>query len=255
MVDLPLLAQSEPPAPEAGGSTPQSQPPRYSWAPAALDPLDTISTRIGTGWVYTPLLPAQPGLMPHIIMRTSLTFATLLMITSLTACVLRSHQSFWPMAYDLASNLDRYLLTLLSYLLLMLLAVSAWKLWKQRRIISYCALMLLISLIAYHHWYFEFNSQRWLRSSEQERYPMVNNLVQRKTVIGKSRDDIIHLLGSPYQPFFPPTGKMIYRVFGGQRSKSGAPLSCNLTILLDNQQRAVSIHLHSVDGKEISELP
>lgn len=156
---------------------------------------------------------------------------------------------------DLVENLDNYMLTALFYLVVAILTLTLWRCWKVCRPVSYGSLIVLIFAISYRWWYFQFDSQRWLRSSERDRYPMVNNLVERKILSGKGRQQVIQLLGPPYQPFFDPKDEMIYRVFGGDQTKLGEPIACKITILLDKQQRATFVQLHAPYGKEVSRLP
>lgn len=156
---------------------------------------------------------------------------------------------------DFIENFERYLLGIIFGAFVVASVLITIVAWRKKRFLSFFSLATTVGLLCGGFWYFSFDPYRWKQSNDEQRYPMVNDLAQRKLLLGKTQGEVRDLLGSPSVQMSEDNSRMVYWVFGGDRSKFGEKMNCKLIVFFDKNQRANSIKLYSKYGGEIEKLP
>ena len=84
-------------------------------------------------------------------------------------------------------------------------------------------------------WLFEerFNKEQW-RSNPQQRYKMVDDLIDSQLLINKSKDEVVLLLGEPYSSSAIEKDIFIYRI--GKQPSFFESKKEHLLIIFENQK-------------------
>ncbi len=130
--------------------------------------------------------------------------------------------------------------------------------WDSKRWVSYCTLTLLVSSIGLMHWMCWFETIHWKMSDAGARYYMHHDLLDRKLLNGKTKSQVLEMLGKPDNMDIPgvPMSQscLIYDLWDGSLTKYGEPNPCIMRLQFDKRMRLSSIELRNEYNKVVSEL-
>lgn len=114
--------------------------------------------------------------------------------------------------------------------------------WDRNRFNVYCSFGIFLWFVGFIQWSLWFDSFRWKISNSEARYSMVNNLIERQLLIGKTEKEVIEMLGEPGEQVIPSNDRLEYSVWdGASTSKYGEAIPSYLVLKFGSKSKVTSV--------------
>jgi len=115
--------------------------------------------------------------------------------------------------------------------------------WDRNRFNVYCSFGIFLWFVGFIQWSLWFDSFRWKISNSEARYCMVDNLIKRQLLIGKTKKEVIEMLGKPGEQLLPSNDRMEYSVWDGlSTSKYGEEIPSFLLLKFGSNSKVTSVN-------------